>query len=222
MQIKRNFLALISAVIMLCGVCEPARQIAVEKYTRQNIGVDVSSYQGKIYWHKLSEQIDFAYIKATEGKSFTDDCFYYNAENALQEDIKVGAYHFFSFESDGAEQGENFSKALKDFNFSLAPCIDVELYGEYKKNPRSADSVKKDFDDLVLLLQKRFEQKPIIYTTLATYLKYKSIFDGYDLWIRDVNLYPFYADFKIWQYSDKGRLDGYNGQEEYIDLNCMK
>ncbi len=221
-KIRFNILAMISAVLILCGICEPAHQILIEKYTQKNIGVDVSSYQGKIDWHTLAEQIDFAYIKATEGKSYIDECYYYNAENALKENIKVGAYHFFSFGSSGAEQGENFVKTLRGFDFSLAPCIDVELYGEYKKNPRSVESVKKDFDDLVLLLQNSLGQKPIVYTTPVTYFKYKDIFKGCDLWIRDVYFYPFYADFSIWQYSDKGKIDGYKGQEEYMDLDCMK
>ena len=42
-------------------------------------GVDVSSYQGDIDWPVLAQQdIQFAFIKATEGSSFTDPCF---AEN---------------------------------------------------------------------------------------------------------------------------------------------
>ena len=38
------------------------------------IGVDVSSYQGEIDWEILSSQnISFAFIKATEGSSFVDE-----------------------------------------------------------------------------------------------------------------------------------------------------
>lgn len=37
-------------------------------------GVDVSHYQGEIDWEILSSQnVDFAFIKATEGSTFTDD-----------------------------------------------------------------------------------------------------------------------------------------------------
>ncbi len=39
-------------------------------------GVDVSAYQGRIDWERLAPQgLHFAYIKATEGSSFTDKCF---------------------------------------------------------------------------------------------------------------------------------------------------
>ena len=39
-------------------------------------GVDVSAYQGEIDWTILANQnIDFAFIKATEGSSFVDKRF---------------------------------------------------------------------------------------------------------------------------------------------------
>ena len=42
-------------------------------------GVDVSSYQGEIDWSVLSKQdIQFAFIKATEGSSFQDPLFKQN------------------------------------------------------------------------------------------------------------------------------------------------
>ena len=42
-------------------------------------GVDVSVYQGDIDWQILADQnIDFAFIKATEGSSFVDPNFSYN------------------------------------------------------------------------------------------------------------------------------------------------
>ena len=72
-------------------------------------GVDVSHYQGEIDWSVLSENdIEFAYIKATEGSTYVDDCFEYNFNSALDTDLFVGAYHFFSLESDGTLQAGHF------------------------------------------------------------------------------------------------------------------
>lgn len=65
-------------------------------------GVDVSSYQGDINWKVLAKQgISFAFIKATEGSSFLDENFKENYENAISTDLKIGVYHFFSFDSNG-------------------------------------------------------------------------------------------------------------------------
>ena len=44
-------------------------------------GVDVSHYQGDIDWQVLAgQQIRFAYIKATEGSSYTDELFAVNCQ----------------------------------------------------------------------------------------------------------------------------------------------
>jgi len=42
--------------------------------TNQIIGIDVSHHQGDIDWELLSEQMDvrFVYLKATEGRDYTD------------------------------------------------------------------------------------------------------------------------------------------------------
>ena len=65
-------------------------------------GVDVSSYQGEIDWPALSQQgLDFAFIKATEGSSDVDARFARNWEQAQKTDQRIGAYHFFSFDSAG-------------------------------------------------------------------------------------------------------------------------
>lgn len=58
-------------------------------------GIDVSTYQGTIDWPVLaSNDLTFAFIKATEGSSFQDEKFKYNWENAGKTHLKVGAYHF--------------------------------------------------------------------------------------------------------------------------------
>ena len=61
------------AVLVERGVIWPNRLLAAQYEVR---GVDVSSYQGAIDWPVLAGQdIDFAYVKATEGSGFVDDTF---------------------------------------------------------------------------------------------------------------------------------------------------
>ncbi len=58
------------------------------------IGVDVSSYQADIDMVRLKEQdIEFIYIKATEGSTAQDDRFAENWENAEKAGLLSGAYH---------------------------------------------------------------------------------------------------------------------------------
>ena len=77
------------------------------------MGVDVSSYQADIDMNELKEQnVQFIYIKATEGSSHQDDRFAENWENAQTAGILSGAYHFFSYDSEGRTQAENFIKTV--------------------------------------------------------------------------------------------------------------
>ena len=73
-------------------------------------------------------------------------------------------------------------------------------------------------------LEETYRVKPIIYTTMEFYDYY---IDGelqdYDIWIRDIITKPNLEnrDWKFWQYTGRGRLDGYTGEEKFIDLNVF-
>ena len=70
---KTVFKAAVGIAFLICGVLILTKKITINqfvigKYPIQ--GVDVSHYQGAIDWEKLREQqVDFAFIKATEGSS---------------------------------------------------------------------------------------------------------------------------------------------------------
>ena len=184
-------------------------------------GVDVSEYQGDIDWSVLSNQdIDFAFIKATEGSSYTDEHFYENWENATKTDLRIGAYHFFSLESSGKSQAEHFCDTVQGVPNMLPPVVDVEPYGAYK------DITEKDVSELtdwLTVTEEYYGIKPIIYTTSKWYNKQiKDSFPNYDIWIRSVYSKPNKdIEWTFWQYSNRMNLDGYDGEEKYIDMNVF-
>ena len=191
-----------------------------EKYSL--LGVDVSSYQGEIDWNVIERQgIKFAFIKATEGSGMTDDYIRMNLENIADTDIYHSAYHFFSFDSAGETQADNYISAVGKDEINLPPVIDIEFYGDKFKNQPSRSEVYAILSPLVERLEKYYETKPIIYITSPLYFKYivNSPFSDYPIWIRNVNSEPFIIDWDFWQFSDKGMLKGYYGKEKYIDLN---
>lgn len=184
-------------------------------------GVDVSSYQGEIDWQTLSEELDFVFIKATEGSIHCDEKFEYNYTEAQKTHLRVGAYHFFSFDSEGKTQAENFIKNVPACENMLPPVVDVEFYGDYITDPKSADEVVPQLETMLERLEEEYGIKPVIYATGSAYNKYiKENFSDYDLWVRSVYFRPD-EDWTFWQYSDTGRLDGYNGEEKHIDLNVF-
>jgi lysozyme len=187
-------------------------------------GVDVSEYQGEIDWAVLAAQgIDFAYIKATKGSSHVDPYFAQNIRGALAAGLRAGAYHFFSFDSAGLAQAENFIAAAPAIDGMLPPAIDLELYGAYKLDPKPADEVWSELQDTLDALEAAYGKRPVIYVTGRAYDLYMSGRDvPYDIWIRSVFFAPRAEDWVLWQYSDKGKLDGYSGKERYIDLDVFR
>ena len=189
-------------------------------------GVDVSEYQGEIDWEKLSNQnIDFAYIKATEGRSYTDERFQYNYQNAITTNLKIGAYHFFSFDSDAISQSENYIKNVpKDMNL-LPPVVDIEFYGDKNKNIPDVETTREQLKKLLERLEEYYQKKPIIYATNTSYNLYiKDNFEEYKIWIRDIFSTPNLKDnrkWTLWQYTNRERLEGYNGEEKFIDMNVF-
>ena len=99
-------------------------------------GVDVSVYQGEVDWAVLAGQgVDFAFIKATEGSSLQDVRFAENWTNAQAAGVRVGAYHFFSYDSPGETQADNFIDAVPVTPGALPPVVDIEFYGDNLEHP---------------------------------------------------------------------------------------
>lgn len=190
-------------------------------------GVDVSHYQGTIDWERLARQnLDFAFIKATEGSSHIDECFYDNWKDAEKTDLYIGAYHFFSFDSTGKGQALFFIDTVGDLNGKIAPVVDVEFYGDKEKNPPEKDEVVEQLNEMLQALEEYYQVKPVIYTTYKVYNAYiKDAFEEYPLWIRNVYYQPLFTagtQWTFWQYTDRAVLEGYTGTEKYIDMNVFR
>lgn len=73
-------------------------------------GTDVSNYQAGLDWNaEHSGGVQFAYIKATEGVSYTDPSFGYHYTKSYEAGIIRGAYHFaLPNVSSGAAQANYF------------------------------------------------------------------------------------------------------------------
>lgn len=103
------------------------------------------------------------------------------------------------------------------------PVVDIEFYGDKAKNPPDVQVTKKELNKLLLLLEEYYGKKPIIYATKQSYDLYiASDYEKYDIWIRDVFTKPSLSDgrqWTFWQYTNREKLNGYEGAEKYINMN---
>lgn len=194
-----------------------------EKYTIH--GIDVSYAQGKIDWPKvkLMEEnglhISFAFIKATEGKDFTDSFFRRNWREAAKAGLVCGAYHYFRPETDGKEQAEFFVKSVKLEKGDMPMIVDVENLDGL--NPAQMRESLNTFLDNVRYLT---HIKPIIYSGLSFYQDYlEGYYDSYTLWIAhydkpELKLKPA-SNWWFWQHSDKAKVNGIN---HAVDFDTFK
>ncbi len=155
------------------------------------MGVDVSHYQGGIDWQELERQnVSFAFIKATEGSGHIDEFARRNLESTAETNIKISACHFFSFDSSGETQAENYISVVGKDDINMPPVVDIEYYGDKFANNPDGEELEKILTPLMTRLENYYGVKPIIYTTLAMYNKYKEYFSDYPLWIRSVYCEP--------------------------------
>lgn len=190
-------------------------------------GTDVSSYQGNIDWPRFAKNgFTFAFIKATEGSSYADDKFVYNWQQAQKTNLAVGAYHFFSFDSSGATQADNYIAHVPRAEHVLPPVVDLEFYGPYSRfNAPDAENVQRELKVILDRLEAHYGVQPIIYTSRRPYEQYLyGHFDDYRLWLVGYHEEPDYSvkGWTFWQYSERGELPGYSGFVHQVDLNVYR
>lgn len=223
--------AVVAAVFLSVFLLAKQKIIFINKWfvdeKNSTIGVDVSSYQGDIDMEKIKGQnVSFIYIKATEGSSGQDDRFAGNWENAKKTGLLSGAYHFFSYDSEGKTQAENFINTVgKDLKGRLLPVVDVEYYGDKEQNPPDKADVVKELKSYLETIEKEYGVKPLIYTRADVNEKYlKGEFDDYKKWMSSLYTplsWNYHDEWYIWQYLERGELEGYTGEQKYIDLNVL-
>ena len=234
---KKFIIILIAIVLVAAGIFSSVFLLAKQKKLFINkwfvdeksstIGVDVSSYQAEIDMNVLKEQnIEFIYIKATEGSNTQDERFAENWNNAKKAGLLSGAYHFFSYDSEGRTQAENYINTVgPDMEGRLLPVVDVEYYGDKEQNPPEKDDVIRELRIYLEIIEEEYGIKPLIYTRSDIYDKYlKGEFDEYRKWISSLYTpisWNYKDDWYIWQYLNRGELEGYTGGERYIDLNVL-
>lgn len=181
-------------------------------------GIDISAHNGFIDFGRVAaDSISFVYIKASEGTTFRDANFEDNFDRARRAGLKVGAYHFFRFDSEGWRQGANLLRALGHRTPDMPLAIDVE---EWRNHSGGVTG------EIILQLQAMVDylraagHHVIIYTNKGGHRRFiRGHFDDTGLWVCSFTDPPISrADWLLWQHSHSGRVDGVAGP---VDLNTF-
>ena len=192
-------------------------------------GIDVSHNNGVINWAKVATNIpkvDFAFIKASEGATLQDSQFLNNVKGCAANNIKWGAYHFATWNSedekaDAEKEADFFISVVKKakLNPSMPLVLDVE-------SEKIIPYTKIEMVEYISAFQHKITQagfEMAIYSSpgfLNTYLPADHPFSSLKLWAADytppINKVAGWSSIFLHQFTDKGHVAGING---FCDLN---
>ena len=134
-------------------------------------GIDVSAHQGNVDWQaQWNAGVRFAYVKATEGMTYTSPYLAQQYNGSYQVGMIRGAYHFaLPDKSSGAEQANYFVDHAGGWSpdgRTLPGALDIEYnpYGD-KCYGMAGDPMNAWIKDFVDTYHARTGRWPVIYTT---------------------------------------------------------
>ena len=94
-------------------------------------GIDVSNWQGYINYEEVKRDgIEIVYIKASEGTNYKDPYFDVNYQNAKNNGLKVGFYHFLTAinTEEAEEQAKFFASVISKKVPDCKLVLDYEVF----------------------------------------------------------------------------------------------
>ncbi|WP_203433909.1 GH25 family lysozyme [Jiangella asiatica] len=186
----------------------------------ERYGIDVSAHRDRIDWERVAQDdIEFAYIKATEGQGWVDDRFADNWAGAARVGIDRGAYHFFTLCAPGEDQARNFLRVAPPDDTALPPAIDLELSGNCSDRP-PADEVAGQVATFVDIVEEAWGRELLYYVRPDWDEQYPTR-DGLDrdLWDFRFLRRPDGDPWHVWQVNIFAHVDGITGD---VDLDIMR
>lgn len=200
---------------------------AITNYKNYNtmLGIDVSSFQGEIDWGKVKEAgVEFAIIRLGFGYTVNmelvlDKYFQENLKGAKENDIKIGVY-FYSYANEIEEvekQAQFIVDNLNGEDLDLGVTFDWENWSNFKDYHVNLYDLDNMYNSFKSVLEGN-GYRTVLYGS-KFYLKNIWNTDDKDIWLAHyINKTNYDKDYVMWQFSDKGVVEGING---YVDLDVL-
>jgi lysozyme len=184
-------------------------------------GIDASHYQRQVDWALVASQnVQFAFVKATEGQQMQDSLFCQNWGDIRSAGLVRGAYHFFRPGLSAELQARHFIASVDLQHGDMPPVLDVEVTDE---QPSAA--IVEGMKTWLAIVGDHWKIRPIVYTNQKFYNRHLAgHLPEFPLWIARYNnvLLPELADghpWHFWQYGCHGRLAGIEGDVDFNVFN---
>ena len=197
-------------------------------------GIDVSEHQGKIDWKKVrNDGVEFAFVRVLyrgwgSGKLVEDTTGEDNIREAVESGINVGAYVFSQAitREEAVEEARRAIEIVSPYAQGIPIVIDVEYVPS--DDARMDELTPEERTDVILAFCDEVSAQgyiPMLYynTEMGGLGVENERLEGitkWYAWYSEVPYYPYKYD--IWQYSDKGKVDGIKGNvDQNISFNAF-
>ena len=183
-------------------------------------GIDISKWNSLINWQEAkADGVEFAMLREGYGKKGPkqiDKRFKENYNGAKAVGIPVGVYHYSYADSvaDAKAEAEFCLENIQGMQLEYPIAFDLEDKEQLKLNNRQRTDIVKAFCSEI----EKAGYYVVLYCNLNWWNNYllKDELKQYDLWLAQWNVGEPSVECGIWQYSDRGIIDGINGN---VDLN---
>ena len=191
-------------------------------------GIDVSKYQGEIDWQAVkADGVEYAFVRLGlrgygSGKLVLDESFEDNMRGANEAGVMAGVYFFTQAVTveEAKEEADFVIENLKDYDVPYPVVFDVEMItgSDGRANGLSMQE-RTDITIAFCEAIKAAGYTPMVYGNVKCFTKMLDMtrLEDYDKW------YAFYDDYmyfpyevSVWQYTEKGSVDGIEGK---VDMN---
>ena len=174
--------------------------------------------------------VDFVFIRAgfrgwgTAGDLRTDAYFKQNIEGATAAGLDCGVYFFSQAinTQEAVEEANYVLNLVKGYRLTYPIAFDTEYVSDPEARTNLANLTAQDRTDIAKAFCDTIRANgyyPMIYASKSWLVDemYPAQLTGYDIWLAQyANEYTYPYDFRVWQYTDKGRVNGIKGN---VDRN---
>lgn len=182
-------------------------------------GIDVSLWQGKIDFEEVkNDGIKIVYIRSSAGNSYKDRDFEQNYQEALENNLDIGFYHFVTARNvtEAKEQARFFAKVIAGKKADCRLAMDFEVLRGLSK--KEVNDISRAF---LSTLKELTKKELVIYSDLynARNMFDEELLQEYPLWLAEYTKRPSINNWIGWQYTDRGKVLGISGN---VDRDMFK